>query len=374
MSEDLYTLLDLNKSASDTEIKKAYRRLARKYHPDVNKDAGAEDKFKKIQKAYDVLSNPQKKSQYDQFGVTDDNYGGAGAGGYGDYSGFSSNFDGSFDDIFDVFFGGSKRRSGSRSGPKQGEDLRYDLEISLEEAAKGVSKNIDIFHLSKCSSCKGSGAKDGAARTSCSYCNGTGQVRREQRTFLGSFSQVTTCGHCKGTGSMIKNPCPSCAGRGVEKAKKNIKIDIPAGVDSGTKLRVTKEGNYGEGGGPPGDLYVYIRVREHRYFHRQGDDIFIELEIPATQAILGTEVEVPIIEGSAILRIGAGTQSETVFRLKGKGIPHVRGYGKGDQYVKIKVKIPVNITSEEKKLISELSKIRQDDKTPKSIFQNIKQN
>jgi molecular chaperone DnaJ len=369
MAEDLYSILNLNKGASDTEIKKAYRQMARKYHPDVNKDSGAEAKFKEIQKAYTILSDSQKKAQYDQFGVTDDSP--SGAGGYSGFGG--GGFEGGFEDIFDAFFGGS--RSGGRSGrkqPRRGDDLRYDLELTLEDASNGVSKDIEIYHLEKCSRCKGSGAQPGTEKVTCQTCHGSGQVKTVQRTFLGSFSQVGPCPKCEGQGTMIKNPCLNCHGRGVEKKKKRIKVDIPAGVDSGTKLRVVGEGNQGEPGASPGDLYVFIVIKEHKYFQREDEDIYLELEMPFSQAVLGTEIEVPILGGHAILKIPSGTQPDTMFRLKGKGMPRLRGFGRGDEYVKVKLTTPKSLSGEEKKLIKEFAKLRKEDTSTKDIFSRVK--
>ncbi|MCP4049093.1 MAG: molecular chaperone DnaJ [bacterium] len=367
MSEDLYGNLGLNRNASEAEIKKAYRNLARKYHPDVNKEADAEEKFKTVQRAYDILSNAQKKSAYDQFGITDDAPGGGGDG-FGGFGGFDG-----FEDIFESFFGGPGRRSSGRSsGPVRGEDLRFDFEIKLEDTIKSFSKNIDIYHLDKCSGCKGSGAEKGTSKTTCSNCHGTGQIKIIQRTILGSISQVSTCTKCGGAGQVIEKQCRNCYGKGLEKKKKKIKVDIPAGIDNGVKLRVSGEGNYGANGGSPGDLYVFIKVKYHRYFKREEDNIHIEAEVPFSQVVLGTEIEVPTLDSKAVLKIPPGTQPDTVFRLKGKGIPHLRGFGKGDQYVKVKVTIPGNLSSKEKELIKEFSKVRGDSKRSENIYDRIK--
>jgi molecular chaperone DnaJ len=373
MSKDLYEVLGLNNNSSDAEIKKAYRTLARKYHPDVNKEAGAETKFKDAQKAYEILSNPQKKKQYDQYGITDDTPGGGGAGGFGFDSGFggfsgfgfedgdnSGGFGDSIDDIFSTFFSGT-RRSGARSTQaRRGADLRYDLELTLEEAAKGVSKKIEIFHLGKCSSCNGSGSANGASKVTCTKCHGSGQIRVTQQTVFGSFSQVSTCPTCGGKGKAINNPCRVCQGNGTEKKKKSIRIEVPAGVDNGMKIRVSGEGNRGENDGPSGDLYAFVTIKTHPYFRREQNDIILETEIPYTKAILGTEIEVPTLEGKAMLKIPAGTQPNTVFRLKRKGIPHIRSFGKGDQKVIVKVIIPQKINYKEKTLVEELTLIRGD--------------
>lgn len=379
MATDLYAVLELDRGATAEAIKKAYRTLARKYHPDVNKAAGAEDKFKEIQKAYSILSDPQKKSQYDQFGVADDSPGGGGGGfgGFGGFGGGAGGFEGfsgeSFEDIFDVFFGGGKRSKAGASqnrGPRRGEDLRYDLDLDLEDVAKGLSKEIDIFHLEHCGKCKGTGAESGSGKTTCTHCKGAGQTRTVQRTMLGSFSQVTPCHHCDGTGQVIKNPCKDCHGKGLEKKRKHIKVDIPAGVDKGTRLRVSGEGNHGESGGPAGDLYVFISVKDHKYFERHNDDIYMELELPFIQLILGTEIEVPTLDGKAVLKIPAGTPSHTILRLKGKGIPHLRGFGSGDHHVKVVAGLPKTLTSKEKEILESFAKIQKDNKT--GLFDKVR--
>ena len=360
MAEDLYGVLGVSKSASDSELKSAYRKLARKYHPDVNKEAGAEDQFKKIQKAYDVLSNPQKRAQYDQFGVTDDSPGGSsGFGGFGGGAGFEG-FSDSFEDLFDSFFGGGGggRSRQQRSGARQGEDLRYDLDITLEEAAKGISKNIEVFHLEKCSPCSGSGAEPGTSKSTCRQCNGAGQVKTMQRTMLGTFSQVSTCPACNGAGTVISTPCKNCRGKGVEKKKKTLSVDIPAGVEKGSKMRVSGEGNHGEGGGPAGDLYIFINVKDHAHFVREENDVYLDIEIPITAALLGTEITVPTLSGSAKLKVPAGTQSHTLFKLKGKGVPYLRGFGSGDQFVRVLINIPKKLSSKEKDIIKELQELR----------------
>lgn len=360
MAEDLYGLLGVDKGVSDAELKRAYRKLARQYHPDVNKDPGAADKFKKIQKAYDILSNPQKKAQYDQFGVTDDQAPGGGPGGFHGGAGFEG-FSDSFEDIFETFFGGGgggRRSRGQHSNARHGEDLRYDIDITLEEAAEGVSKSIDVFHMDECGRCHGGGSEPGSKKRTCPQCQGAGQVRTVQRTMLGSFSQVMTCNQCHGQGEIIDKPCSQCHGQGLEKKQKKIKVDIPAGVDRNAKLRVSGEGNKGVGGGRPGDLYVFIHIKEHPHFVREDDDIFLNLEIPFTEAILGTKLDVPILGGNASLKIPPGTQPGTLFKLKGKGLPHLRGFGRGDQLVRVHVDIPKTLSGKEKELIDSFSELR----------------
>ena len=335
--------------------------MARKFHPDVNKEAGAEGKFKRLQKSYEILSDPQKKSQYDQFGVADDSAGG-GSQGFGGGAGFGG-MGGDFEDIFGEFFGGSRGGGRSRQqGPTRGEDLRYDLEVSLEEAASGIDKDIDIYHLESCGKCDGDGAEPGTGSSTCGQCGGAGQVKMTQRTFLGSFSQVSTCPECKGSGKIIKTPCTKCHSEGVEKKRKSINLSIPGGVTSGIKLRVTGEGNAGEKGGPSGDLYVFISVTEHTYFERNDEDVYIEVMIPFTQLLLGNTATIQTLTGEATLKIPAGTQSGTKFRLKGKGLPNLNGYGKGDQYVIVHADIPSSLSKEEKKLVESLASVRGDQK------------
>lgn len=367
MSEDLYATLGLKRGASDAEIKKAYRQLARKHHPDVNKEAGAEEKFKSIQRAYSILSDPQKKSHYDRFGVADDSASGSGFGGGAGFEGFGE----SFDDIFDVFFGGGQRSSRKR-GPVAGEDLRYDLEITLEEAATGIKKYIEIFHMEKCSRCAGSGAQPGTKKNTCSQCNGQGQVQMTQRTFLGSFSQVSTCPKCHGEGQIISHPCLACHGKGVEKKKKKIEVDIPAGVDTGIKLRVSGEGNASQSGGTPGDLYIFIHVKDHAYFIRDDNDVSIEISLPFTQLVLGTEIEVPTLTGTAKLKIPEGTQTGTKFRLKSKGIPSIRGYSTGDQFVHIKAELPKKLSAKERDLMKAFSTLYEKPSKSKKMFDFVK--
>ena len=342
MAKDLYSVLGISKGANEQEIKKAYRRLARENHPDVNKSAGAAEKFKEVQSAYDVLSDPQKRARYDQFGVTDDQAGmggGSGFGGFGGFSGGGAGFEDAFGDIFESFFGGS-RGGGRSSGQKAGEDLRYDLTITLEEAADGIKKNVEIFYLD---------VKAGSTR-SCSQCGGTGIVEMVQRTVLGTISQQTTCPQCGGTGGIER-----------EKKKKTIDISVPAGVETGMKLRMSGEGNSGIGGGPRGDLYVVITVKDHKIFTREGNDLYIEVPIPVTQVILGTKIRVPILGGQTDLKIPAGTQPGTRFRLKGKGMKNVKGFGHGDMFVIVNVDIPSTLTKEEKACVEKISTIRNDE-------------
>jgi molecular chaperone DnaJ len=350
MKRDYYELLGVNKNSSQDEIKRAYRNLARKYHPDVNKEAGAAEKFKEINEAHQVLSDPNKRSQYDYFGQA----GGAGAGGFGfeGFEGFGEPFQGfgEFTDLFDVFFGGRERAS-RRAGPEHGEDLRYDLRITLEEAARGIDKELEVVHFTACSACKGSGAKPGTSPVRCSACHGSGQVRKSQRTILGSFTQIVPCPTCRGVGEVIQSPCPDCRGTGREKKKHKVKIKIPAGIDSGYRLRVPGAGNAGNKGGPPGDLYAFITVEPHPLFNRDGANLYFRTEISFIQAILGEEIKVPTLEGEATFKIPPGTQSHTNFKLREKGLPYLSKREKGDLYVLVEIKIPTKITKEQEELL-----------------------
>ncbi|MGB9660891.1 MAG: molecular chaperone DnaJ [Moorellaceae bacterium] len=357
---DYYEVLGVERGASQEEIKKAYRRLARQYHPDLNPgNKEAEEKFKEIQEAYEVLSDPEKRSRYDQFGHAGVE-GGPGAGpGFGgfDFGGSATDF-GGFGDLFDMFFGeafgGSRRR---QPGPQRGADIRVDLDISFEEAAFGAEKEIGVPRLEKCPDCGGSGAAPGTYPVSCPTCQGTGQVRVSQRTAFGYFQSIRTCHQCQGTGTIIPNPCKTCRGRGQVHRTRKIKVKIPPGVDNGARLRLVGEGEAGERGGPAGDLYVYINVRPHKIFRREGFDVICEIPISMVQAALGDEIEVPTLDGKARLTIPEGTQSGTSFRLKGKGIPRLNGAGRGDQHVLVRVVIPKNLTEKQKELLREFARL-----------------
>jgi molecular chaperone DnaJ len=354
---DYYEILGVQKNSSDAEIKKAFRTLARKYHPDVNKEPGAEAKFKEINEAYSILSDNQKRAQYDRFG-------GAGAGFEGfDFSdlfrgGFGTSFGGEspFEDLFESFFGGGGGRR--RTGPRRGDDLRYDISITLEEAANGIQKEIDLPHFVACQTCKGTGARPGTKPEKCGTCRGSGQVRRAQRTMLGSFTQITPCPDCQGSGEVIRSLCVECHGRGQVKKTHKVELKIPAGVETGNKLRITKAGDTGERGGSPGDLYIFITVKDHPLFHRDGADLHYKALLTFAQASIGFEMEVPTIDGKASLKIPAGTQPNTVLRMKGKGMPHLESHARGDQFVHIEIETPANLTGEQKELLIKLAKLR----------------
>jgi molecular chaperone DnaJ len=366
--QDYYELLGVSRSASADELKKAYRKLARKYHPDANPDApNAETRFKEISEAYVVLSDPEKRANYDRFG-----HAGADGQGFGGFNGFGDF--GGLGDIFEMFFGAGGRR---RSGPEKGSDIRADLELDLNEAAFGLEREIKVARTETCSTCGGSGAAAGSKPVKCSACNGAGQVQYAQNTPFGRIVQSHACDRCRGTGSMVEKPCPTCRGTGKVKRTRGIKVKIPPGVDSGSRLRVAGEGELGTRGGPRGDLYVYIHVKPHKVFSREGDDLICEMQISFVQASLGDELEIPTLEGTVKLKIPEGTQPGTVFRMKGKGVPNVSGYGRGDQHVVVKVITPSKLTEKQKSLLKEFALLggEQQKVNPtgdKSIFEKVK--
>lgn len=371
MAKDYYKILGVSRDASKEDIKKAYKRLAKKYHPDLNKEHGATDKFKEINEAAAVLADDQKKANYDQFGSTDFSGFQGGAGGF-DFSDFmreSGGFGFDFDSIFDSFFGGSIFSGGrGRRRSRRGSDLVYDIEITLEEAASGAERHVTIPKLERCGECDGKGAKSGSDFSACDECDGTGTARHTRRTPFGMFSTVTTCGKCHGEGTILRHPCSECRGTGLVEKTKRIKIDIPAGVDDETRLRISGEGEAGEKGGPSGDLFVRIHVKPHSIFERKGNDIFMEMPISFPTACLGGEAEVPTLEGRAKIKIPSGTQSNTVFRLRGKGVPNLGGYGTGDQKVKVIVDVPKRLTPKQKELLKEFDK----ESGKKGFFDKIK--
>ncbi|MGF0107936.1 molecular chaperone DnaJ [Clostridium sp. SGI.024] len=345
-NKDYYAALGLEKGASDADIKKAFRKLAIKYHPDKNQgNKEAENKFKEINEAYQVLSDPDKKAKYDMYGTVDFDGSGFGSGGFG---GFDFSDMGGFGDIFESFFGGGGSGGRRRNGPQRGSDLEYTINLTFEEAVFGVEKEISIDRSEKCETCKGSGAKAGTSKKTCPTCNGQGQVRVQRQTPLGSFVSTSTCNTCGGSGTVIEEPCTDCHGRGHVRKTRKIKVNIPAGVDTGNVMPLRGQGNHGTNDGPPGDLYVRINVAPSKKFVRKGNDIYIDAHISMGKAALGTEITVATVDGDVKYTIPAGTQSGTLFRLKGKGIPRVNLSGRGDQYVKVIVDIPKNLNEKQK--------------------------
>ena len=349
---DFYQILGVSRDADADTLKSAYRKLARQYHPDVNKDPGAEDKFKEIGKAYEALANPETRARYDQFGEAGIG-GAAGMPDMGDMGGFG--------DLFETFFngfGGQSSQGGrsQRRGPQQGDDLRYDLNIDFNDAIFGQQREIKIPHLETCEVCKGSGAKQGTGPTNCTTCGGSGQVRRATRTPFGNFTQVAECPSCNGVGQLIANPCVSCGGNGVKQVRKKLRINIPAGVDTGTKLRVSGEGNVGLKGGPPGDLYVFIKVKNDLNLKRDGINIYSEISVSYLQAILGDTVEIITVDGKVSLKIPSGTQPNSILSLENKGVPRLGNpVARGNHQVSVKVKLPTRISEDERILLENLA-------------------
>ena len=344
---DYYEVLGVNKGASDDEIKKAYRQAAKKYHPDLHPgDKEAEEKFKEVNEAYEVLSDKEKKARYDQFGHAgvDPNYGAGGAG-----SPFGQDID--LGDIFSSFFGGFGRRSANPNAPRRGSDIETQLYISFEEAAKGCRKSVQYQAVSTCKECNGTGAEKGTTPKTCSACGGRGQVTINQRTPFGVVQTSRPCDACKGKGKIVEKPCRVCGGRGQVRRKKTVEVNVPAGINEEQVLNVSGHGNSGVNGGPAGDLHVYIGIRPHPIFERRGDDVWCDLPITFTQAALGATVTVPTLDGKASYEIHEGTQPGDVFKLKGKGIQHLGGRGRGDQYVRVVIEVPKNLNSKQKELI-----------------------
>lgn len=363
MARDYYEILGVSRDADKEELKRAYRRLARKYHPDVNKEAGAEDQFKEINRAYEVLSEPETRGRYDRFGEAGVSGAAAAAGGYQDFGDM-----GGFADIFESFFSGfsgggmgTQTASRRRGGPTRGDDLRLDLKLEFREAVFGGEKEIRISHLETCLTCEGTGAKPGTRPRTCATCNGAGQVRRATRTPFGSFTQVSVCPTCNGVGQVIEDKCESCGGAGQRQETKKLKITIPAGVDNGTRLRVTGEGDAGQRSGPPGDLYVYLFVNEDAEFQREGINVLSDLKLTYLQAILGSRLEVNTVDGPQELLVPPGTQPNTVLTLEGKGVPRLGNpVARGDHMITVSVDIPTRIAPEERELLEKLAKIRGD--------------
>ncbi|MCI6086282.1 molecular chaperone DnaJ [Selenomonas sp.] len=378
MSEqrDLYEVLGISKGASDAEIKKAYRKLARKYHPDLNRDnpKAAEEKMKEVNAAYEILKDPQKRAQYDQFGAgAFDGTGNFGGNPFGGAGGFNFNFgqggggfsstDG-FGDIFDMFFGGGGRSRQRGPVAERGADIRYDLHLTFEEAAFGKEEELTIPRMENCPTCHGTGAAAGSSPETCPDCNGSGMRRTVRSTPFGQMMNETPCQRCHGTGKIVKNPCKDCHGTGKKRANHTVKVTIPKGVDNGTRLRVSGHGEAGTNGGGYGDLYVYIFVKPHEFFKRQGNDVIVEVPVAFTEAALGGTVRVPTLDGLVDMKVDAGTQSGTIKRLRNRGIPFLRGSGRGDEHVIVKVLTPKNLNTKQKELLQEFAEISGDKVNP----------
>ncbi|MDD2503568.1 MAG: molecular chaperone DnaJ [Clostridia bacterium] len=382
VKRDYYEILGVAKTASEEEIKKAYRNLAKKYHPDMNQgDKGAESKFKELNEAYEVLGDKDKKAKYDQFGhagVDPNGFGGAGGGfGGGGFSGFGGS--GGFEDIFDMFFGGAGGGFGGggarrKSGPQKGADLKYELEIEFEEAAFGVKKDVHVTRNETCNDCKGTGAKAGSSVETCRACGGSVEIRYTQSTVFGRVVNVKPCDECQGEGKVIKEPCPQCKGRGNIRRSRKITIDIPAGVDTGSVMPLRGEGEPGLKGGSNGDLYIYMRVKPHKLFKREGINLYCEMPISFTQAALGDEIDVPTLEGKMKYSIPEGTQTGTTFRIKNKGIPSLKNKIRGDLYFTVKVSVPKKLSEQQKELLRQYAEISRDnvEEQGKSFFDKVK--
>ena len=357
---DYYEVLGVSKTATDAEIKSAFRKLAKKYHPDVSKDENAAEKFKEVQEAYAVLSDPEKRKKYDQFGHSAFQNNGGGAGGFQGFDGFDF---GGMGDIFDDILGGFGFSSNSRrsaNGPRKGNDVLYRMTISFDEAVHGCEKDIDLDTVDNCPNCHGEG---GFNSKTCPECRGSGTITSEQRTMFGSFLSKTTCPECHGTGNIFEKKCPDCNGKGKIRKNKTITVTVPAGIDSGNRLRLTGKGEAGENGGRNGDLYLEFTVKDHDFYKRNEDDIYIDLPLTITEAVLGCTKEVPTIYGNVELTIPSGTQSLDKLRLRGKGIENVNTKRKGDMYAVVKVIMPEKLTKEQKSLFESLANTELDNST-----------
>lgn len=375
---DYYEVLGLSKGASDEDLKKAYRTLAKKYHPDLNPgDKEAEARFKEINEAYETLSDKEKRARYDQFGHAgvDPNFGGGAGQGFGGFDGAGFDF-GDFGDIFsnlgDIFgFGGAARRN----GPVRGSDIHLHLTISFEESAKGCRKTVESSRVQTCATCGGTGAKSGTKPEECPYCHGTGTIKISQRTPIGVVSTSRPCDHCNGTGKIIKTPCPDCHGVGLVRRPRRLEVDIPAGIADGQVITLRGQGDFGSNGGPAGDLDIAISVRPHPLFTRMNNDVWCEVPLTFTQAALGCEITVPTLDGKVSYTVPPGTQPGESFRLRGKGIPNLNRYGRGDQYVKVNVEVPKNLNDRQKELLRQFDETTSDIdnyEKRKSFFQKLK--
>lgn len=373
----MYEILGVDRNASQEEIKKAYRRLAKKYHPDLNPgDKEAEQKFKEINEAYEILSDPQKRAQYDQFGHAAFEQGGFQQGGFGDFTqgGFDFDFGGFgdiFGDIFSDFFGTGRRKA--EKGPKKGADIRYDLTLTFEEAAFGTEKEIEVERFEVCDVCHGTGVKPGSRPETCPVCHGTGEIRQTQNTPFGRIVNIRTCPRCHGEGKIITDPCQKCGGTGRIRKRRKIKVTIPAGIDEGQMLTLRGEGEPGLRGGPNGDLYIVIHVKPHEIFKREGYDVYVKIPISFADAALGGEIKIPTLDGMVSFTIPEGTQTGTKFKLRGKGIPHIGGRGRGDQIVEVYVEVPKRLSEKQKELLREFKRLEGENTAEhKSFFQRMR--
>lgn len=365
VKRDYYEVLGLNRNATEEDLKKAFRKLAFQFHPDHNKDTGAEDKFKELNEAYEVLSNPEKRATYDRFGHVTGN--GWTERGYGDV-GF-----GGLGDIFETFFGGAA--STSSRVPRQGTDISIEITLSFEDAAFGAEREVEIKRIEKCSLCMGLGSKPGTKPARCPVCKGTGNVRRAQRSVFGSFVNIAVCDKCEGEGTIITDPCIQCRSTGREILTRKLKVSIPAGIEDGSQIRLSNEGNMGKHGGPPGNVYILVHVQEHTFFKREGDDIILDFPLNISQAALGYEVEIPTLNDKEKLRIPAGIQSGKIIRMREKGIPHLQRSGRGDLLVRVNITVPKNLSDKQRNLLEELAQTFSDSNESehdKGFFQKMK--
>jgi molecular chaperone DnaJ len=350
---DPYQVLGVQRGASEAEIKRAFRKLAQQWHPDVNTEPEAQERFKEINDAYQILSDPERRQRYDMFGRAGVDGNAGGPGGNAGFEGF-----GGFSDIFDAFFGGAAGGGAARRGrPQPGADLRYDLRITFEEAVKGADKEIEFRVLGRCETCAGSGAKEGTAPITCPQCQGRGEVRSVRQTMLGQMVNVSACPKCGGEGKIVEDPCPTCHGDGRTERKRSLRVTIPPGIDEGHQIRLTNEGEVGPRGGPPGSLYVAVHVAPHPTLKRDGTELFYEAHVSIAQAALGTRITVPTVDGDEEVEIKAGTQPETEIRLRGKGVPSVRRSGsRGDLHVLVDVVVPTKLSKKQRELLEAYAK------------------
>jgi molecular chaperone DnaJ len=365
--QDYYRVLGVDRNASDADIKRAFRKLAQQHHPDVNTDAGSIERFKEINEAYQVLSDPQRRQAYDMFGQAGVG-GGFGAGDAG-FAGF-----GGLGDIFDAFFGGAASGAARRGRPAVGSDLRYDLRVTFEEAVRGTEKEIEFPVLGRCETCDGTGAAPGTSPTTCPQCSGRGEVRQVRQTMLGQMVNVAICPRCRGEGRVIEDPCPTCRGDGRTERQRTLRVTIPAGIDEGHQIRLSNEGEVGPRGGPPGSLYVAVHVTPHPELRREGTELYYDLELSIAQATLGTRVEIPTVEGSEELEIKPGTQPGTELRLRGRGVPHLRRPNvRGDLRVNVSVRIPAKLSKGQREALEAFARESGEEVGGQTILERVRE-